>query len=135
MREETGKQYYRGLRRFLADLRLAVDRRGFDDRRNVSGDPLPSSVAFERRSGQDRRIVNDRRWGHSAPYSPGDTLLIHEMLMNPRLEVACPQCDGYLMLGPPMSNDGDKVRRVHCTSCRRNVTVPDLPQLPDDEKW
>ena len=78
----------------------------------------------ERRSGADRRIVltDRRRLVHEA-FSRGDAEHIREMMMDPGVEAACPQCDGNLLLGSVIPHEGGTARNVHCTSCRRSVLL------------
>ena len=78
----------------------------------------------DRRSGTERRIVlTDRRRRMREAFSRGDAEHIREMMMDPGVEAACPQCDGRLMLGSVIPHEGGTARNVHCTSCRRNVLL------------
>ena len=85
----------------------------------------------EGRSGAERRIVlTDRRRLMHEAVSRGDSEHIREMMMDPGVEVACPQCDGNLMLGSVIPHEGGTARNVHCTSCRRNVLLVSVPGKP-----
>ena len=68
-------------------------------------------------------MPGDRRRPSEAQYSWQDTLRIHGMLADPSTPVACPRCDGALLLGPPEPRDGMHTREVHCTGCRYSVAV------------
>jgi hypothetical protein len=68
-------------------------------------------------------MPGDRRRPSAAQYSWQDTLRIHGMLADPSTPVACPRCDGALLLGPPEPRDGMHTREVHCTGCRYSVAV------------
>jgi hypothetical protein len=124
-----------GVRRFLADLRGA-DRRSWHERRirerrNGSQEVEPDRRRGERRSGTDRRIVlTDRRRRVHEAFSRGDAEQIREMMMDPGVEAACPQCDGSLMLGPVVDHEGGSARNVHCTQCRRAVLLVAAPGKP-----
>ncbi len=117
------------VRRFLADLRASADRRAWQERR--AGDRRSNAVPVveeqrggERRSGAERRIVlTDRRRLIHEAFSRGDAEHIREMMMDPGVEAACPQCDGHLMLGSVIPHEGGTARNVHCTSCRRSVLL------------
>ena len=78
----------------------------------------------DRRSGAERRIVlTDRRRLIHEAFSRGDAEHIREMMMDPGVEAACPQCDGNLMLGSVIPHEGGTARNVRCTSCRRSVLL------------
>ncbi len=117
------------VRRFLADLRASADRRAWQERR--AGDRRSSAVRVaedqrggDRRSGAERRIVlTDRRRRIPEAFSRGDAEHIREMMMDPGVEAACPECDGNLMLGSVIPHEGGTARNVHCTSCRRGVLL------------
>jgi len=110
-----------GFHRFLEDLRSWGDRRVGKDRRRRE-EPVP----VERRAGRERRNIGDRR-RRAASYLPDAVDLIREMLMDPRLTVRCPDCDGALMLGPGRKHGRSTVRFVHCTDCRRTARLTGLP--------
>ncbi len=124
-----------GVRRFLADLR-GVDRRAWHERRSRDRRSGPQAVEHDqrnadRRSDADRRIVlTDRRRRIHESFSRGDAEHIREMMMDPGVEAACPQCDGSLMLGPLVDHEGGSARSVHCTHCRRAVLVVAAPGKP-----
>jgi len=109
-----------GFHRFLEDLRSWGDRRVGRDRRTME-QPVP----VERRSGLDRRTILDRRCRARA-YSPDAVTLIRQMLLDPRLTVRCPECDGGLMLGPKHAR-GAAGQVVHCTACRRTARLDASP--------
>ncbi len=124
------------VRRFLADLRASADRRAWQERR--AGDRRSSAVRVvedqrgdDRRSGAERRIVlTDRRRRIHEAFSCGDAEHIREMMMDPGVEAACPECDGNLMLGSVIPHEGGTGRNVHCTSCRRSVLLVSAPGKP-----
>ncbi len=124
------------VRRFLADLRASADRRAWQERR--AGDPSSGAVALlddqggsDRRSGAERRIVlTDRRRRMHEVFSRGDAEHIREMMMDPGVDVTCPQCDGDLMLGPVIPHDDGTARKMHCTNCRRSVLLVSEPGKP-----
>ena len=110
-----------GLARFLADLRCYGERRSWQERRCQG-----RSVPVERRSGVERRTQADRRRRWLSNYSPEASVRIHRMISHPTARVACPECEGALMLGPRVDRGGIRVRRVHCTSCRLSTEVMNL---------
>ncbi len=124
-----------GVRRFLADLR-GPDRRSWHERRTCDRRNGPQTVEHDRRvaarrTGADRRIVlTDRRRRIHEAFSRGDSEHIREMMMDPGVEAACPQCDGSLMLGPVVDHAGGSARNVHCTHCRRAVVLVAAPGKP-----
>jgi hypothetical protein len=124
-----------GVRRFLADLRGA-DRRSWHerrvrDRRNGTQEVEHDRRSAVQRSGAERRIVlTDRRRRIHEAFSRGDAEHIREMMMDPGVEAACPQCDGSLMLGPLVDHEGGSARDVHCTQCRRAVLIVAAPGKP-----
>ncbi len=63
-------------------------------------------------------------------FSRGDAEHIREMMMDPGVEAACPQCDGNLLLGSVIPHEGGTARNVHCTSCRRGVLLVSAPGKP-----
>jgi hypothetical protein len=96
------------IQRFLPDRRSGAERRADADRR---------------RAHAERRAPADRRRPSAAQFSWEDTLRIHRMLADPRTAVACPRCDGALLLGPAEPRSGIHTREVHCTGCRYSVAV------------
>jgi hypothetical protein len=121
MGDKNDASYYDGVQRFLADLRCSAERRASVDRRRRH-----KNVIVERRAGEERRIYQERRQSLSN-YSTEDTLDIKAMVLDPGSRVACPECNGSLMLGPPVAKDGLIFRRVHCTSCRRSLILETPP--------
>ncbi len=127
-----------GIRRFLADLRSSFDRRAWKDRRKAERrgaaaetEPEPERRDSERRGKPERRVVlTDRRRRISDTFVREDAERIKEMVLNTAVAVACPRCRGNLLLGPPVSRDGNTVRQVHCTACRHGVVITDLPGQP-----
>ena len=112
---------YEGVKRFLSDLRCLPERRSFGDRRCVS-----FHVPLDRRGGVDRRERIERRRSLDA-FDDAEAGEIRSMICNPAARVACPACEGHLMLGPPMRRDGGIIRPVHCTICRKSVTIRTCP--------
>jgi hypothetical protein len=121
MTERHDTPRYNGVHRFLSDLRCSAERRTSGDRRRRD-----KAIVVERRAGIDRRIDDERRQSLSH-YSTEDSLDIRGMVLDPASRVACPECDGSLMLGPPMARDEVIIRRVHCTSCRRSLILETPP--------
>ncbi|NIM52504.1 MAG: hypothetical protein GTN62_14330 [Gemmatimonadales bacterium] len=123
-----------GLRRFLADLRSGSDRRSGQERRQgdrrVSNLQVPAErrSGHDRRSGIDRRARAERRRRLAAQFSMKEGQLIREMVLHAERDAACPSCDGNLLLGPLESYHGVGMREVHCTWCRRNILLVDLPE-------
>jgi hypothetical protein len=125
------------VRRFLADLRNSADRRSGRKRRLTKRRAQAVHVVRERRvairrRGVERRTaIRDRR--QPTPddaFSRGDAEHIREMMMDPGVDAACPQCDGNLLLGPVMPHHGGTARHVHCTHCRRSVLIVSAPGKP-----
>jgi hypothetical protein len=112
---------HNGVQRFLADLRMSIERRSFADRRAAN-----RAVPLDRRDGGDRRQRVDRRQQLSE-YSDEQAAEIREMILDPTAHVSCPACGEHLMLGPPTRQDEHTVRRVHCTHCRRSVAIRTPP--------
>jgi hypothetical protein len=121
MTDKDDASYYEGVQRFLSDLRCSAERRTSGDRRQRH-----RNVVVERRAGEDRRIYRERRQSLSN-YSTEDVLDIKAMILDPGSRVACPECNGSLMLGPPIAKDELIVRRVHCTTCRRSLLLETSP--------
>ncbi|KPJ87903.1 MAG: hypothetical protein AMS18_14035 [Gemmatimonas sp. SG8_17] len=111
-----------GLQRFLSDLRCSAERRTFGDRRCASR-PVP----LDRRGGGERRARVDRRQMLSF-FSDEDAAEIKVMIVDPAIRVACPVCEGHLMLGPPVGRNDATFRHVHCTQCRRSVALRTPPR-------
>ncbi|UCG86462.1 MAG: hypothetical protein JSW71_21620 [Gemmatimonadota bacterium] len=110
------------MQRFLSDLRCSAERRTFGDRRCAS-----SPVLLDRRSEVERRARPDRRQG-LREFSDEDAAEIRMMIVNRAIRVACPVCDGHLMLGPPAKRGVLTFRRVHCTNCRCSVVLRTPPR-------
>jgi hypothetical protein len=106
-----------GLQRFLSDLRCSFERRTSGDRRCAS-----RPVLLDRRGGGERRARADRRQMLRS-FSDEDAAEIKVMIVDPAIRVACPVCEGHLMLGPPARRNDATFRRVHCTQCRRSVAL------------
>lgn len=126
-----------GVRRFLADLRSSADRRSGQKRRAKQRRVNTVRVARERRvvirrRGLERRVaaVDRRQPAHHDDYSRGDAEHIREMMMDPGVDAACPQCDGSLLLGPVTPHHGGAARQVLCTDCRRGVLLVSAPGKP-----
>jgi len=124
MIDKDDASYYEGVQRFLSDLRCSAERRTSGDRRQRH-----RNVVVERRAGEERRIYRERRQSLSN-YSAEDVLDIKAMISDPGSRVACPECSGSLMLGPPVAKDELIVRRVHCTTCRRSLLLETPPNRP-----
>ena len=108
-----------GLRRFLKDFRSHTERRSFDERRRPE----------ERRDTYDRReMLLDRRRGTSEPFIREHMGWIRQALLNAEAEVACPRCQGDLLLGPTARRGNTFVREVHCTACRHRAVIVDVPE-------
>ena len=112
---------YEGVKRFLSDLRCLPERRSFGDRRCVS---FP--FVLDRRNGGDRRERIERRRSLDL-YDDAEASEIRSMICDPSVRVACPACEGHLMLGPPIRRDGGIIRPVHCTVCRKSVKIRTCP--------
>ncbi|MEJ2237663.1 MAG: hypothetical protein P8X82_05155 [Gemmatimonadales bacterium] len=93
MTDKDDASYYEGVQRFLSNLRCSAERRTSGDRRQRH-----RNVVVERRAGEDRRIYRERRQSLSN-YSTEDVLDIKAMILDPGSRVACPECNGSLMLG------------------------------------
>ncbi len=107
-----------GIERFLRDLRSAGERRTIDRRSGEQRAP------HERREGQDRRGPDRRDLAYES-FSLAVTATIQKMVMDPALAVACPECDGHLMMGPPLQREFILARRIQCTRCRRMAFLRD----------
>ena len=107
-----------GIERFLQDLRSADNRRTGDRR---SGE---QTAPRDRRSGKDRR-GSDRRDPMYERFSLAVTATIQRMVMDAALAVACPECGGHLMMGPPSQREDILARRIQCTRCGRVAFIRD----------
>ena len=140
MSEKPPKDPDEGVRRFLTDLRSASERRSWEERRRSERRATDHGVEEERRDtakrrgAVDRRIMLlDRRRGISEPYTRQHAKRIRDMLLNPDADVACPRCNGNLLLGPPCSHGSGTAREVRCTACRRTVVITNFPAKPLSE--
>lgn len=122
-----------GLREFLADLRTRRDRRSHTERRQHERRGVDLQTEEERRSLVDRRSATDRRRQGErrrpvvSQFSLVEARLIQQMVERPDGAVACPRCDGNLMLGPSELHAGVGLREVHCTGCRHSVVIVETP--------
>ena len=121
-----------GMRRFLTDFRTGTDRRSAEDRRERDRRSAPLHVVRDRRDepdrrNADRRVRAERRRPLGEQFSFEDAQWITEMVKNAELEAACPKCDGNLLRGPWASHEGVSMQEVHCTHCRRNALLVDVP--------
>jgi hypothetical protein len=108
--------------------RFLPDRRSGADRRRERQELYDLAIEYRRRTTDpqtqpERRRPSDRRRPPAAQFSWEDTLQIHRMLADPGMAVACPRCDGALLLGPAVPRGGVHTREVHCTGCRYSVAV------------
>ena len=118
-------------KRFLVDRRVS-DRRYGGDRRRRDRRVLHLPVERERRAGVDRRVGLDRRAARAerrlppaAQFSWDETRTIQLMLTRLAQDVACPRCQGVLLLGPFEKHGGVTTREVHCTNCRNSAVIVD----------
>ncbi len=116
--------------RFLPDRRAGTERRSGTDRRRERQELFDLAIEHRRRAADrggsvERRAPANRRRPPAAQFSWEDTLRIHRMLADTRVAVACPRCDGALLLGPTEPRGGMHTREVHCTGCRYSVAVVD----------
>ena len=107
-----------GIERFLRDLRSAGNRRTGDRRSEEQSAPR------DRRSGQDRR-GSERRDPMYERFSLAVTASIQRLVMDAAVAVACPECGGHLMMGPPSQREDMLVRRIQCTRCGRVAFIRD----------
>ena len=124
-----------GLRRFLKDFRSHTERRSFDERRAADRRASDGAVDDERRRPEERRdtydrreMLLDRRRGTSEPFIREHMGWIRQALLNAEAEVACPRCQGDLLLGPTVRRGNKFVREVHCTACRHRAVIIDVPE-------
>jgi len=116
-----------GIRRFLTDLRQGTDRRAGVDRRRAEAATatMPAerpSKPLDRRT-RERRWRIDRRLPLGEQFSWEDTVLLERMVIHEDVHVACPQCEGFLLLGPAEFFGDTPLREIHCTSCRRHTSL------------
>lgn len=69
------------------------------------------------------------RGGHdtSAPFSKAEVATIRKAVLTPGASVECPRCGSALTFEERVVDEAS-VRWLHCTTCRRNLIVRDLPQ-------
>ncbi len=65
----------------------------------------------------------------SAPFSKEEVAIIGKAVLTPGASVECPRCGSALTLEEPGVGE-TTVRWLHCTTCRRNVIIRNLPQSP-----
>ncbi len=136
MQERPPSNWDEGIRRFLADLRSGAERRSWAERRSAERRARGTYVATERRGPEDRRkgdrrvMLLDRRRRITEPYAQQHAESIREMLLESEREVGCPRCRGGLLLGPPQSRGTTIAREVLCTGCRHRVVITGLPAEP-----
>ena len=113
MTKKPPKDRDEGLRRFLTDFRSHHERRSFDERRAAERRSGESTVDAERRRPEDRRDSDDRREMLLDRRRCTSELFIREQiewirraLLNSETSVACPRCEGDLLLGPTSQRGG-----------------------------
>ncbi len=79
--------------------------------------------AADRDAVRERRAPGERRRPPVAQFTWEDTVRIIQMVAEPPEGVACPRCEGWLLLGPPDITEGVTTREVHCTACRYSVAI------------
>ena len=134
MADKPPKDQNEGVKRFLTDFRSRTDRRSFDERRVGGRRAKKETVDDERRAPDDRRDIYDRREtlldrrrGTSESFIREHAVWIREAMLNAEAAVACPRCEGDLLLGPTVQRGSKFVREVHCTACRHCVVITDVP--------
>lgn len=139
MAERPPKDTEEGVKRFLKDFRSHTDRRSFEERRVGDRRSGQSSVEDDRRDSDDRRdrydrreTLLDRRRGTPEQFIREHVEWIRGAVRNTSMNVACPRCEGDLLLGPTIQRGELWVREVHCTSCRHHTIIHDVPQAPDE---
>jgi hypothetical protein len=67
----------------------------------------------------------------SAPFSKEEVAIIRKVILTPGASVECPRCGSALTLEDRVVGEATvAVLWVHCTTCRRNLIVRDLPERP-----
>jgi DNA-directed RNA polymerase subunit RPC12/RpoP len=67
----------------------------------------------------------------SAPFSKEEVAIIREAVLTPGASVECPRCGSALTLKERVVGETTvALLWVHCTTCRRNLIVRDLPERP-----
>ncbi len=135
MTKKPPKDPDEGLRRFLTDFRSHHERRSFDERRDADRRATDGTVDDERRRPEDRRdmydrreMLLDRRRGTSESFIREQIERIRQALLDAETAVACPRCEGDLLLGPTAQRGTKFVREVHCTACRHSAVIADVPE-------
>ena len=79
-------------------------------------------------SGAERRsVLTDRRHATSERYAKQNAERIRDLILS-RHGAACPQCNGDLLMGRPVTHGDTTAREVHCIACRRSVVIAQLPE-------
>jgi hypothetical protein len=137
--KEPSKDADAGVRRFLEDYRSGFERRSWEERRDDDRRAASSPVPQERRSGEERRSgaqrrikLTERRRPLTEPFAHEHGEQIRVMILSSGVEVACPRCNGNLLIGSPVAQGIGTVREVHCTKCRHHVVIRNLPGEPLD---
>ena len=84
------------------------------------------AVALERRGGEDRRVLPDRRRDTPAMFSPEETAQVRAQILEPGTETRCPRCGGSLTIGPTTTEGEETVREVRCSVCHRGVLLIEI---------
>ena len=131
MAEKSEESTKEETRQFLPDYRSGADRRAWQERRKEDSESDSHEAERDLRSQDgeaERRVVlTDRRHPTSERYSNKDAEHIRDMILDP-YGVACPQCQGDLLLGRVSAQQDMTGRQVHCTSCRRSVIIAVVPE-------
>ena len=96
------------------------------DRRRLHRRAKIIAVALERRSGEDRRVLPERRRDTPVMFSPEETALVRAQVLDSAAEVRCPRCGGSLTLGPTIKEGEETVREVRCSACHRTVLLTEV---------
>ncbi len=136
MPEKSEESTKEETRQFLSDYRSGADRRAWQERRKDDSERGSSRADRDLRhkdgEAERRVILTDRRHPTSERYSHKDAEHIRDMILDP-YGVACPQCQGDLLLGRVAAQQDMTGRQVHCTSCRRSVIIAVVPEeLPSN---
>ena len=139
MTNKKSKKSEDGVKRFLTDFRSHVERRSFEERRSGERRSGEIEVDNERRTSDDRRdkydrreTLLDRRRGTPEVFIREHIDAIRQALQQPDAEVACPRCEGELLLGPTIQRGEVWVREVHCIACRHRMVIPDVARAVRD---
>ena len=135
MAKKTPRDPDEGLKRFLTDFRSHHERRSFEERRAAERRASDGAVDDDRRRQENRRdtydrreMLLDRRRGISESFIREHISWIRDALLNAETAVACPRCEGDLLLGPTVQRGNKFVREVHCTACRHRAVIVDVPE-------